>query len=326
MKKVLFQTHAINFRGVTNSIMKFAQFNEELLGNESAIAYNPNFMLSQESKETSNAPYVINLLKQRYNVIEYSSNEELNQIAGKFDMCYSQVAGHKEDLSIKSTKHGVHCVFQYNEPYGDVYAYISKWLAGVFSNDKVQFPYCPFVIDLPKPNENGGKAFRRKYGISDNQFVYGRIGGWWTFDYEPTKMAIFEIVNSNPDIVFLLASTQPFYEHPQIKYIEPFFDEQEKSNYISACDAMIHARVLGESFGLSIAEFLFHNKPVLAWEGGFDRNHAVTLGPHGLLYSEYSAKQSMLNLPYRTPMDYSSLVAEFTPEKSMKKFEEVFLS
>ena len=88
---------------------------------------------------------------------------------------------------------------------------------------------------------------------------------------------------------------------------------------------MIHGRNLGESFGLSICEFLFHNKPVVAWEGGFDKNHVEILGSRDLLYSESNVKEKMLSVLGRLGEDYKSLVEPYNPNNVMKKFDEVFL-
>jgi hypothetical protein len=61
---------------------------------------------------------------------------------------------------------------------------------------------------------------------------------------------------------------------------------EKKANFINTCDAMIHARQRGESFGLSVAEFLSLDKPVLAWEGGRDLNHLEMLKDSYTLYNE----------------------------------------
>ena len=39
--------------------------------------------------------------------------------------------------------------------------------------------------------------------------------------------------------------------------------DAEKSRFLYACDAMIHARADGETFGMAVAEFSVHNRPVL---------------------------------------------------------------
>ena len=43
--KVLFHAEQLNYRGTTNSILEYARYNQEILGNESVIVY------SQEQPE-----------------------------------------------------------------------------------------------------------------------------------------------------------------------------------------------------------------------------------------------------------------------------------
>ena len=43
--KVLFHAEQLNYRGTTNSILEYARYNQEILGNESIIVY------SQETPE-----------------------------------------------------------------------------------------------------------------------------------------------------------------------------------------------------------------------------------------------------------------------------------
>jgi glycosyltransferase involved in cell wall biosynthesis len=91
---------------------------------------------------------------------------------------------------------------------------------------------------------------------------------------------------------------------------------------------MIHGRFLGESFGLSIAEFLYQNKPVLAWNGGFDKNHIDTLGPFGLLYepdveSIYTKIVNLKDNPKK--YYYKGAVDRYSPYNVMQQFKRVFL-
>jgi hypothetical protein len=53
-----------------------------------------------------------------------------------------------------------------------------------------------------------------------------------------------------------------FYNHPQIKFLPGTYDLEEKSAFVNACDAMIHARSGGETFGLAISEFALENKKI----------------------------------------------------------------
>ena len=89
---------------------------------------------------------------------------------------------------------------------------------------------------------------------------------------------------------------------------------------------MLHGRELGESFGLAISEFLFHNKPVLAWSGGFDRNHVQMLQHTGLLYDdEKQLREKLLSIRDYKNGDYKAIVEPFTPANVMRKFQQVFL-
>jgi hypothetical protein len=85
--------------------------------------------------------------------------------------------------------------------------------------------------------------------------------------------------------------------------------------------------MLGESNGLAISEFLFHNKPVLAWEGGFDQNHNEMLKPYDLLYKEdeQDAYERILDLPNRVNRDYNQIVAKYNPNNVMRQFKDVFI-
>lgn len=322
MKKILFHSHQFNYRGVTNSLVDYAKYNRELLGNESVLIYNKAF--NKDGLDIHSSEEVIDKLKKDYEVLSYTTTEELNDIASKFDAVYSQKAGHKEEPIITTTRDCVHCVFQYFEPHGDRYAYISQWLSENVG-DK-QRPFVPYIVNLPESNPDASKNFRKKYGISDEQYVFGRLGGFETFDIPFVKENVVKLVHKFDHLVFMFANTAVFYEHPRIIYTPAFFGQQEKSDYIGSCDAMLHARNLGESFGLSVAEFLFHNKPVISWMGGFDGNHRVMLKNPLCFYGEHNVYDRILGLRNRPKLNYKSWVSEFTPEAVMKKFNEVFLS
>lgn len=318
MKNVLFHNHSLTNRGVTNSTVEYARHNRSILGNESALIYQENFDL--KGLDIHSNMSVVEELRKEFTVHTYRTTEELNEIASKYDLCYSQRSGEYMEPIVTSTRFGVHSVFQYNQPHGDVYAYISKWLSDAVTQG--QAPYVPYIVDLPEPNHD----VRAALGISKDKFVYGRLGGYNTFDIPWVRQAIVNLVNERNDIVFIFANTEEFYYHENIRYLPPFFSQQAKSNYISACDAMIHARWLGESFGLSNAEFLFHNKPVLTWSGGYDRNHIVMLGNTGLVYDEGTIARMLRQQREAERKDYRQIVAEFSPQNVMKKFEEVFLT
>ena len=331
--RVLFHCEQLNYRGTTNSIYDYAYYNQELLGNESVIAYSK---VGPAGVDTGSVSAVIDKFKNKFQLVEYSSEQDLNDLASKFDLCYSQRAGLKTNMTTKaalpivnSTRFGVHCVFQYHEPHGDVYSYISEWLAANVSKSygAPLHPFVPYIVQLPEPNHD----LREAIGIPKNKLVFGRHGGINTFDIPFVKNVIRRIVSERDDIVFLFLNTEKFMDHPNVIYLNPLFDRQMLSNFINACDAMIHARDLGESFGLAISEFLFFNKPVLAWDGGFDRNHAQMLSGYNCLYGENGDDENecyemIVNFRDRPSQDFKRIVDQFTPQNVMRKFSQVFFA
>lgn len=330
--RILFHCEQLNYRGTTNSVYDYAMYNQEILGNESIIAYSS---INPAGIDTGSAAPVVEQFAKKFKLVQYDTNEHLNQIASEYDFCYSQRAGLRTDMSgkiqlpiVDTTKFGVHCVFQYHDPHGNVYAYISEWLAGHVSKTyKAPLcPHVPYIVDLPNPNYN----LREAIGIPKNKLVFGRHGGFKTFDIPFVKNVIQRILNERNDIVFLFLNTEKFIDHPNVVYINPLFSKQMISNFVNACDAMLHARDLGESFGLAISEFLFFNKPVLAWDGGFDRNHVEMLSPFNSLYGvngedEAECYDMIVNFRDRPPMDYRSVVSPFSPRNVMDQFKRVFL-
>lgn len=327
--RVLFQCEQLSYRGTTNSIYDYAQYNQEILGNESAIVYSVS---NPAGIDTGSIESVVTDFKDKFQVMAYGSHEELDNIASNFDFCYSQRAGLRHNMESKeihpvvtSTNFGVHSVFQWYDPHGDVYAYISEYLSNEIAkvhNLLSTPPFVPYIVNLPDPQID----LKERLGVPKDKFVFGRHGGFNTFDIPFVQDAIRRIVHEHDDIIFLFLNTEQFYSHPNIMYVEPFFDKGMMSNYITACDAMLHGRTLGESFGLSIAEFLFHNKPVLAWEGGFDRNHIQMLENYNLLYNEQNCYDMIVNMRDRPLQDYKKIVEPFTPVNVMNKFNEVFLN
>ena len=323
--KILFHNKTLNYRGVTNSIVDYAYWNQEILNNESVLVYQKNY--SAEGLDTGSKPEVIEEISKRFKVLSYETSEELEKIAEQYDVMYTQKAGHVDDDIVYSTRLAVHCVFQYCQPHGDAYAYISRWLANkmsILSPDE-PFDYVPYVVNLPPIMPGMREAMRDALGIPRNAYVIGRHGGYATFDIESVHLSLPVLCDRNPNLWFVLANTRPLVQHPRIIYAPPFFGGHTKTMFISACDAAIHARGLGESFGLGICETLFHNKPVLACEVGFDENHIELLSSHNLIYAENEFIQKVEELMNRQNEHWSDITLPYTPQEVMAKFKKVFL-
>ena len=90
---------------------------------------------------------------------------------------------------------------------------------------------------------------------------------------------------------------------------------------------MIHARTRGETFGLSVAEFSFHNKPVITYGQSPERNHLDLLNEYAIVYNNEDELIKILkNIPtiIRKSKNWKAY-SEYTQEKVMKIFEKVFL-
>lgn len=314
--KIMFHVNTINYRGTSVAVADYARYNQEVLGNDSVIAYNAS--LGYE-KDMGSEQVVVDELKKKFNVVGYKEGDLEGVIAKEqVDVAYFLRAGQKEPVP-SNCKTAVHSVFQFNDPHGDRYAYISKWLSEEMSQN--QIPYVPHIVNLPKP----AGTYRKALGL-ENKIVIGRIGGYYTFDIVGVKNYITKLVQKDDRFVFLFVGTEPFINHPNVRFINEIHDLQKKSNFIETCDCMLHARQRGESFGLSIAEFLSLNKPVLAWNGGHDKNHLDMLKDSGTLYNNEDDLNYMINNLGNFNQDWTQRVKDYTPGVVMKKFNEVFLA
>jgi glycosyltransferase involved in cell wall biosynthesis len=315
--KIGFHSNHLGIRGSEVALFDYAHFNEKLLNNESVIIYNFNNNINNNE--------VVDKFTKKFPVCGYENINEINYICDKekLDAVYFIKSG-KNDGKLSNKKNLIHVVFQEYEPHGEVYVYVSEWLCNKISlanNKKLQ--WVPHIVTLPCLNYN----YRKEWGISKDALVIGRYGGFDQFNIEFAHRAVVKYVNKNTNCYFVFVNTRQFCNHPRILFLNGIIEMQKKSNFISSCDAMIHARSDGESFGLAICEFLYNNKPVLAYNGGNDQHHIDILSGTNLLYNseqELLTKFEMLESGI-FKKDYKYLVEKFSPEHVMKIFNSVFL-
>ena len=318
--KILFHDNTLSYRGTSVALYDYAFYNQEYLGNESIISYCAS-QPYHEDGGTENE--VIEKFKKSFKVIGYQDPAEISSICEKeqVDAAYFIKSGHFDGRISNTTKSLIHCVFQDYQPHGDVYAYVSEWLSQKVTNNSC--PFVPHMVNLPEPNGD----LREKYGLKD-KIVVGRYGGYYTFDITWVKTALMKFVYYNPEYVFLFANTHRFTNHPNFIFTDQIVNLQEKSNFINTCDAMLHGRQMGESFGIAICEFMSQNKPVFAWSGGNDQHHVSLLKSTNTLYdneADLLDKLSYLKQGYNFS-NYRNLVDKFRPKPVMDKFKEVFLN
>ena len=301
MQTIGFHSNQLGIRGTEVALYDYALYNEEILGNKS-------YIISSSAGDLQ----TLGKFQKRFEVFLYESFKDTFKFAEnkQIDSMYFIKAGDNDGKLMPYAKNLIHAVFQNKQPHGDRYAYVSQWLAeqmGIPQN------YIPHIVQLPAPQ----KSYRSKLNISQDSIIIGRHGGFNDFDLPFAHSAIYKALECRKDLFFVFMNTRPFGPaHSNILFVDGTYNLQHKSDYINTCDYMLHARQHGESFGLAISEFLFHDKPVISWSDGLDKNHIRILGNKGLWYQDKSNAQAGI---------YKDLVKEFAPNNVMNKFKEVFL-
>ena len=331
MKKILFLEENFSMQGTTKALIDYAYFNKKILKNESILAFG-----KKQNNHPWDQPYHKNILENtfkslsnNFNVLFYENDYSIleNHIKkSNLDALYCIKSGEPTGFHTKSTKFLTHAVFPQPKSniHGDRFAFVSKWLSQQCSNGEI--PYVPHMVNVPKTNETEAKdEIRKIYNIPKDAFVYGRIGGYQDFNLPFVYDAIKNILNKRKDIYFLMICTAPFYKHERVIYVDPIYDIKNKFKHIACCDAMIHARHHGETFGLAIAEFCAMNKPNITWKHGIGKGYIEILKNDAIYYdNENDLMDIFLNFSPEKGKDYNSY-REFSPKNVMKQFETVFL-
>jgi hypothetical protein len=310
--KILFHTNQLSLRGTEVALFDYARYNEEILGNESIIVSNMHNTMEALPKFQS-----------RFKVEIYKNPHEIDAICSRndADIFYAIKAGFIDGVVSGTCKTVIHVVFKEFQPHGDVYAYISKWLTDTFTQG--QFPYVPHIVTLPSYNTD----LRKYLNIPNNARVFGLHGGSDTFDIQFVHKAVHDVAMLNNKIYFIFMNIPPFCDHlPNVIHLQGTYDMLLKAAFINTCDAMLHARNRGETFGLSVAEFSIRNKPVFTWSGSSERNHIEILGSDGVYYENYSdLKDKLIHFQIDKSKLWDKYSNLFSPDKVMMKFKEVFI-
>jgi hypothetical protein len=336
--KILFHSNQLSLRGTEVALFDYAYYNEQLLHNQSVIAIGRN---------GNHHPLAVKKFQERFKVFFYDTLEQLQNFADdeKVDIAYYIKAGENDGILLKGIKNCVHVVFKSHDIHGDVYAYVSQWLSQHMSHGAL--PYVPHMVHLPEVQGN----LRRELHIPDNAIVFGRYGGSETFDIPFVKRLIYSLAQDRKDIYFLFMNTENFLENkkyfskrwlnklvsPQlftqkkfenVIFLEGSADLVLKTKFIQTCDAMLHARLQGESFGVACGEFSICNKPVITCDDKTikERSHIEILGKKGIYYSNYKQLENIIRLFQPMPNNnWDAYSQEYNPVAVMNQFKKVFI-
>ena len=325
MVKIAFWDNCLCERGTTTALYDYAYYNEKILGNESIIMYN--------TTRIETVAEVVDKFQQHFKVFGVPHFSMADKILSeeKCDILYVIKAGDNEGQISRLCKTVVHCVFNYSQPHGNVYAGVSNWINGGNGvNGDRQFPVVPHMAYLPDTDKN----MRIELGIPEEAIVYGRHGGYGQFDISYVQRIVYDVASSNPTIYFLFLNTAKFCpDLPNIIHLGKIIDLDKKTEFINTCDAMLWAREGGESFGLSIAEFSIKNKPILVTDSknefGINKGdiaHIHLLKDKGIWYDENNLKDILINFNKEEMAKKEwNAYTDYTPEKVMQIFKKVFI-
>ena len=148
----------------------------------------------------------------------------------------------------------VHAAFDSRMPHGDRYARVSQCVQG-------SAPVVPHVV---RPRVVDGDDMRAELGVPPDAKVFGRHGGLCSFDVPAARQAVLTVASEQPTSVYFIfvqtaalvggddggngGSSAP----ANIIHLPALSNHAELSRFIRTCDAMIHARADGETFGLAV--------------------------------------------------------------------------
>jgi beta-1,4-mannosyl-glycoprotein beta-1,4-N-acetylglucosaminyltransferase len=320
--KIGFFVRHFTERGTEVAIYDYAKYNEEILNNKSYI-----ICFTQETQKKILFPserHSYDKFNKRFEIIEINDITEMKNIIKKYDLSffYTLTHGGGNDIyqfnnkniwgNCKTIKH---CVFDTTYPESDFYISLSEMLNSKFNTN---IPVIPHIVNLP----NSDKNLRNELQIPKDAIVYGRYGGFTEFNINIAHNAIKEYIKIDPNCYFLFMNTSNFYEHPRIIYLDKNLDLNFKVKFINTCDAMIHARDIGETFGLSIGEFSIKNKPIITCNCG-DLEHIKILNDKAIVYNSTEELINIfknINFIINSRIDWSSYKL-YSPEYIMNLFK-----
>ena len=136
--------------------------------------------------------------------------------------------------------------------------------------------------------------------VPKDAIVFGRHGGDDSFDIPWVQKVVVETAKERSDIWFLFLNTRSFpgaEDVPNIRFLPATANPIAKRQFLNTCDAMLHGRMRGETFGLSCLEFAMLDKPVLTFANSPEKAHLEILGDSAVAYRSASELREFLRHP-----------------------------
>ena len=298
---VAFHSNSMSLRGSENALWDYANFNETILGNHSVICH-PATLENAENPTFAK-------WKARFPLAPYRTKAELSSQFKEIgiDLFYQIKPGPYDGFVISGLKNCVHSMFLSDEFHGDSFAYVSRWASRVMTGRGESF--VPHYVPKLESKEN----LRQELNIPSKAKVFGRHGGWDTFNIPFVREAVVRHARQNPEDHFVFLNTEPIRgaeSMANVHYLGATVHPEEKARFFATCDAMLHARWHGETFGLAVGEFAVLGKPVITFSESRERAHVEMLGNQSLQYGHVG--------------ELIKILREFHPHKTQGTEYEIF--
>jgi len=318
--KVAFLSNKLTLRGTEVSMYDYADYNEKILGNTSIIITRLLQHVQHESFVSEDAYRHFN---NRFQMFYYASNQDIDQIIQNegVDVLYIIKSGVRDGLITTKCKTCIHAVFESNDPHGDVFAVVGPTVNELHNTN---FPIVPHMIRLSDIQTN----MRMTLGIPEKTIVFGRYGGPESFDIPFVLQYIHKC--RLPNVMFLFMNTYQFTNNPRCIFLDGTSSLDTKREFINSCDALLHARIRGETFGLTCGEFLLAKKHVITYGSSIEKTHLSIMKDKAIVYNnvdelDYIVK-NFNTIRKDINLDIDNPYEEYSPTNVMKTFSKVFLS
>lgn len=280
-----FYDHGIGFRGTTRAMYAYAKLLRDK--NDVSVFFDQNLV-------SNNLSIAAEMLRDGINVRPINHRNELEHQG--LDFLYhvtSQGAPNNDWIERISCPVLLHQV-GYNRPEfhkNSLFAYTSAWQSAFFTAGTATV--LPYLIEPPSEQISQVQA-RSSLGIPLQATVLGRHGGLDTWNLPFASESVHKVAKQRDDVWFIFVNTPKFCDLPNVRFIPGTSNRLVLENYLSACDAMLHARWEGETFGLACAEFLIRNKPIITWSASREKNHLLLADSSAITYNHYNDLELVL--------------------------------
>ena len=295
--RVLFHSNQFGPRGTEVALFDYAASLEDALcGEAHVVTFGAEGIAPRMSPPQSmlTLPKFAARFPGRTHLLMRNGHSELDELLERIapDAFYTLQSGERINTAVWPSHNAtcgrvrtlLHGVFDGWEPHFDAYAVVSATVPAM--------PGVPVVRHIampPHPAHAALPGLREEWGVPPGARVFCRHGGLDSFDIGFAREAVCEHAAAFPADFFVLLNTDAApcdAGHPNILHLPAILDTARKQQFLSSCNACLHGRGGGETYGLSVAECSMAGLPVLTHcaPPAASAFHLTMLGGAALLY------------------------------------------